>query len=116
MSQQGIHHIDADKPEIWQESGPGKLVAEFGVPGSVLILILGLVFFATAFRVVQLSARDDSFFFTAGIFSMLAANLTSAVVSAQIFGDPFVSLFLAFMAGLLLSAVRTATISAGGAK
>lgn len=113
MSQQGIHHIAADKPEVWQESGPGKLVAEFGVPGSVLILILGVVFARTAFCVVQLSRKEDSFYITAGIFSMLVANLTSAVVSAQIFGDPFISLFLVFMAGLLLSAVRFTTTPAG---
>ncbi len=108
MSQQGIHHIAAEKPRLWQESGPGKLVAEFGVPGAVLIAVLGVVFVWTAFLVVKQSRRDESFYLTAGIFSLLAANLTSAVVSAQIFGDPFVSLFLAFLAGLLLSEVRVA--------
>ena len=106
MSQQGIHHIPAEKPRVWQESGTSKLVAEFGIPGSLLIAILGLVFAQTAYWVVRGSRRDDSFYFTAGLFSILAANLTSAVVSAQIFGDPFVALFLAFLVGLLLSAAR----------
>ncbi len=106
MSQQGVHHIPAEKPKLWQESGPGKLVAEFGVPGSLLILVLGFFFVKTAYLVVKQGRRDDSFYLTAGIFSMLAANLTSAVVSAQIFGDPFVSLFLAFLAGLLFSTAR----------
>ena len=108
MSQQGIHHISAEKPKLWQESGPGKLVAEFGIPGALLIAMLGFVFVRTAYQVVKRSRRDESFYVTAGIFSLLAANLTSAVVSAQIFGDPFVSLFLAFLAGLLLSAARVA--------
>ena len=107
MSQQGIHHIPAEKPKTWQESGPGKLVAEFGIPGSVLIAGLGFVFLKTAYLVVCGSRRDESFYYTAGLFSMLVANLTSAIVSAQIFGDPFVAMFLAFLSGLLLSAART---------
>ncbi len=109
MSQQGIHHIQAEKPKLWQESGPGKLVAEFGVPGTLLIVMLGIVLIKTAYFVVRQSRRDESFYVTAGIFSILVANLTSAIVSAQIFGDPFVSLFLAFLVGLLLSAARTAS-------
>ena len=115
MSQQGIHHIPAEKPKLWQESGPGKLVAEFGVPGFLLISVLGFVFAKTAYLVVRQSRRDDSFYFTAGIFSLLAANLTSAVVSAQIFGDPFVSLFLAFLTGLLFSEARAASAEGEGA-
>ena len=113
MSQQGIHHIPAEKPRIWQESGPSKLVAEFGVPGSLLIAVLGFVFAKTAYLVVRQSRRDDSFYFTAGIFSILAANLTSAVVSAQIFGDPFVAMFLAFLSGLLLSAAHASPAAEG---
>lgn len=113
MSQQGIHHISADKPRVWQESGPSKLVAEFGVPGSLLIAVLGFIFAKTSYLVVRQSRRDDSFYFTAGIFSILAANLTSAVVSAQIFGDPFVAMFLAFLSGLLLSTARAAPAAEG---
>lgn len=111
MSQQGVHHIPADKPKLWQESGPGKLVAEFGVIGALLTLGLGFAFIVTAYRVVCRSRRDDSFYLAAGLFSILAANLTSALVSAQIFGDPFVSLFLAFMAGLMFATVRAPTES-----
>jgi hypothetical protein len=106
MSQQGIHHISAEMPELWQESGPGKIVAEFGVPGAVLIALLGWVLIQTAYCVVRRSRKDESFYFTAGIFSIVVANLTSAVVSAQIYGDPFVSLLLAFLVGLLLSEAR----------
>ena len=114
MSQQGIHHISADKPKVWQESGPGKLVAEFGVPGSLLLAALGFVFLKTAYLVVRGSRRDESFYFTAGLFSVLVANLTSAVISAQIFGDPFVAMFLAFLAGLLFSTARGASVPVTG--
>ena len=38
---------------------------------------------------------------------MLGANAASAIVSAQIFGDLFIVLFLAFLMGLLLSGGRS---------
>jgi hypothetical protein len=106
MSQQGIHNIQADKPRVWQESGPPKLFAELGVPGAFLFLAMGGLLVATAFQVVRYTRRDETFYFTAGIFSMLAANATSAIVSAQVFGDPLIVLLLAFMTGLLFSGAR----------
>ena len=107
MSQQGIHNIpNVETPNLWQESGPGKLVAELGVPGNVLYLALGITFFLTAYHVVRRSHGQPSFYLTAGLFSVLAANVASSVVSAQIFGDPFVAFLLAILAGLLLSGAR----------
>jgi len=103
MSQQGVHNIQAEKPRLWQESGPGKIVAELGVPGALLLIGLGAVLLLTTFHVVRFSRRHASFYFVAGIFSILIANMTSALVSAQIFGDPLVLLLLAFFTGLLLS-------------
>ena len=107
MSQQGVHNIpNVETPRLWQESGPGKLVAELGVPGNVLYLALGVVFFITAYHVVRRAHGRPSFFLAAGLFSVLVANVASSVVSAQIFGDPFVAFLLAFLAGLLLSTAR----------
>ncbi len=107
MGQQGIHHIPAEKPSLWQEGGPGKIVAELGVPGALLLLITVGVMLKSVYHVVKLNRFSGSFFVYSGILSVLAANLASAVISAQIFGDPFVMLFLAFMVGLLLSGART---------
>ena len=107
MSQQGVHNIpNVETPRLWQESGPGKLVAELGVPGNVLYLGLGVTLFITAYHVVRRSHGRPSFYMTAGLFSVLAANVASSVVSAQIFGDPLVAFLLAFLAGLLLSGAR----------
>jgi len=110
MSQQGVHNIQAEKPRLWQESGPGKMVAELGVPGALLLLGVGGILFLTAYHVVRFSRRDSSFYFTAGLFSILVANMTSSVVSAQIFGDPLIMFLLAFLTGLLLSAGRNASL------
>lgn len=109
MSQQGVHNIpNVETPRLWQESGPSKIVAEFGVPGMMLYLMVGVVLFITAYHVVRFGRERDSFYLTAGIFAILVANVASAVVSAQIFGDPLVAFLLAFIAGLLLSGARLA--------
>lgn len=110
MSQQGVHNIDAEKPRLWQESASGKLVAELGVPGALLFLALGAILLRTAYQVVRLSRKDSSFYFTAGIFSILVANLASAVVSAQIFGDPLIALLVTFLMGLLFSVARNPSL------
>jgi len=106
MSQQGLHNINAEKPRLWQESGPSKLVAELGVPGAILFLLLGYAIFRTGYEVVRLHADSDKIYRFAGVFAIFIANLASSVVSGQIYGDPFVILFLAFLAGSLLSGAR----------
>ena len=107
MSQQGVHNIpNVEMPLLWQESGPGKLVAELGIPGNVLYLALGAVFFITAYHVVRRTHGQSTFDLAAGLFSVLVANVASSVVSAQVFGDPFVAFLLSFLAGLLLSTAR----------
>lgn len=106
MGQQGTHHLKVAKPRMWQESGPTKIVAELGVPGSVLFVALIVSLGITAVQVVRMSAQDTFFPVTAGIFSILVANMTSAIVSAQIYGDPLVALLLSVMTGMLLSGIR----------
>ncbi len=106
MGQQGLHHIDAEMPRIWQESGPSKLVLEFGVPGAILLLLVMLRLAQTAYHVLRQTAQQDSLHVGAGIFAILVANFTSGLVSAQIYGDPFVVIMLALMLGLLFSAVN----------
>jgi hypothetical protein len=106
MSQQGLHHIAADKPRIWQESGPSKLIVELGVPGSVLLVVVGAVFLLTAYQVLRMRSSQNSFYLFSGLFALFLANLSSSMISAQIFGDPFVLVLLAFLMGLLLSGAR----------
>jgi len=106
MSQQGVHNIRAEKPRLWQESGPSKLVAELGVPGVALLLGLGTVLLLTMIHVVRRGRSGTGFVLSAGILSILLANGAASVVSAQIFGDPLVAFLLAFLAGLLLADAR----------
>jgi len=101
MGQQGVHHLQADMPRTWQESGPTKLVAELGVPGTLLFFFLIARFARTALEVLRRTAGSEDFYVSAGIMAILAANLTAGIVSAQIYGDPFVSILLGLLAGML---------------
>jgi len=115
MSQQGLHNIKAEKPRLWQESGPSKLVAELGLPGGVLLIVLGYTFMRTGFAVIRLHAQRNSVHVFAGLFSLFIANVGASLVSAQIYGDPFVFLLMSFLAGTLLSgAGMTAPVKDGG--
>lgn len=106
MGQQGTHHLKVEKPHMWQESGPTKIVAELGLPGSILFLIMVVTLAITLVQVARFSANDSSFTITAGLLSILAANATSALVSAQIYGDPYVAVLLSLFTGMLLAGVR----------
>ncbi len=106
MSQQGVHNIQAEKPRLYQESGPPKLFAELGIPGAFLFLAMGSMLLATAYQVIRYTRRDPAFYYMAGILSIIVANAISGIVSAQIYGDPLVVLLLAFLMGLLFSGAR----------
>ncbi len=106
MGQQGIHHIKAEKPRIWQESGPSKLVMELGVPGALLFVAAGLALLFTAYHVVAADRRAQALYLNAGLLAIMVANIASAFVSAQVYGDPFIALLLTFLFGLQLSGSR----------
>lgn len=108
VTQQGVHNIaNAEIPRAWQESGPSKMMAELGVPGTLLFLMFGAMLFVTAYRVVRLKQGHAALALIAGLFSVLVANVASALVSAQIYGDPLVVFLLALTMGLLLSHARS---------
>ncbi len=106
MGQQGIHHIDAETPRLWQESGTSRVVAELGVPGALLLLGAGTIMFMTLYHVIEQNSDTRAFYILIGLFSILIANVAASVVSGQIYGDPFVMLFLVFCVGLILSGSR----------
>lgn len=106
MAAQGTHHIRCERPRIWQESGPSMLVAELGVPG--LILFIGVLGVALKYvwSALGFAATGPLHTVYFGLAAMCVANGVAGVVSAQVFGDPFIGLFLPFSVGLILSASR----------
>lgn len=112
MGQQGVHNIPVVRPRTWQESGPSKLFAELGVPGSFLFLVLGVIFLRTCYDVLRVNRNHPDFYIYLGLFAALIANLASAVVSAQIYGDPFIVLFISLIIGLILSGGKPRVVKA----
>lgn len=110
MAMQGIHHIKAPRPRIWQESGLGILIAEGGVP--LLVGVIGVMFGLVAGCRSSLKAVCDSpaqpLYFS--LTALLIANGLAGLISAQIFGDPFIGCFLPFLLGGLLSGARLQSV------
>ncbi len=106
MAVPGTHNIDGIRPRIWQESGPSMIAAELGVPGLVAFGLLLLGLGASGFRALRQAAPASEHAVFFGVAAVVAANVAAAVVSSQIFGDPFIGCFLPFMMGVVLSGAR----------
>jgi cell division protein FtsW (lipid II flippase) len=106
MAVQGVHNIKAKRPHIWQESGPSMLAAELGVPGLIAfaLLLMGLV--SAGFRALRHVGPASEQAVYVGVASVVVANAAAAVVSSQIFGDPFIGCFVPFLIGVILAGVR----------
>jgi hypothetical protein len=96
------------------ESGIGKVAAELGIAGIVLLLILalGLV------RAVRFSLRmmryepDSSAIFEIGLLAFALSNLPFFTAAAGVYGDPFVLIICGLCFGSVF-AVPTASSEAG---
>ncbi len=101
----GSHHINANRPRVWQESGPGRVMAELGVPGFLCFLATLAAIGVVMWRVTRtwLIARTREGVLCACLMSVAVANLGSLTISGQILADVFVVVFLGFLVGLVLS-------------
>ncbi len=106
MATQGTQHIAVARPHVWQEGGPGKLLAELGVIGTAGFLGLALVLFGSILDDLTRVSNTSLYPIYSGLTGILLANVGAGIVSAQVFGDPFIAAMLSFFAGLLLSAAR----------
>jgi O-antigen ligase len=106
MATQGVHHIRAERPRIWQESGPSMLVAECGIPGLLAFLAVVVALLRGMYRALQHSAQTTEHAIFYGLAALVLANGAAGIVSAQVFGDPFVGVFLPFVIGATLSGIR----------
>jgi hypothetical protein len=106
MATQGTQHIAVERPRVWQEGGPGKLMAELGIIGVIGFIFLSIAILRSMNRDLLRVASHSLYPVYAGLVAMLLANASAGVVSAQIFGDPFIAALLSFSMGLVLSSVR----------
>lgn len=102
---QGRQHIDAKVGRGWQEGGLGKLIAELGLIGLVVVFI-------TAFSIAMLLHRGlgrvprvaETQLAYSAILGFVAANLACFVNSHLAFSDGGVVLLAAVMLGVAMSA------------
>ncbi len=116
MAAQGTHHIKCKRPRIWQESGPSMLAAELGVLGLLAFLAVVVALFRAVWMAVRNAAQSSLHAVFFGLTAMIMANGVAAIVSAQVFGDPFIGVFLPFVVGLVLSGGRLNAESESGAQ
>ena len=106
MAMQGVHHLQVQRPRVWQESGLSILFAEVGFPGTVAFLAMATALAFALWRSVAWGSDSPEHTAYLGLAAMVIANVAAAMVSAQILGDPFIGCFLPFLTGLTLSGIR----------
>lgn len=104
---QGSQHFRAEG-EQWSaisEGGLARMVAELGLPGSLVALLLlyrfGRNLKDRASGLRRRTAKETSSLL--GLIALLASNAVIFVSAHQIFGDPFVYLFLGLVAGFVVA-------------
>jgi len=110
----GSHHLKVARPRTWQESGPGRILAELGVLGALGFVGLVVSIVAAMWRVTlrQLKERSQAGLYSSGLVAFFVANAGSLAVSGFILADPFVAGFLGIMVGSVLSSTRTDLVKA----
>lgn len=85
------------------EGGLGKVLAELGVPGLLLLLWLGLVLARGGLKILRLlrlrPPEEAVPYLALGAF--LPANAAVFFTAHQVFGDPFILILLGWMAGAI---------------
>ena len=104
----GSHHLQVERPRVWQESTSSRILVELGVPGTFgfLIVMATIVFNLWKVTIRQLRARSPQATYAAGLVAFFLANVGSLAVSGQILSDPFIAAFLGFLVGMTLSTIR----------
>ncbi|MCZ6675190.1 MAG: hypothetical protein O7C75_19825 [Verrucomicrobia bacterium] len=107
VASQGGQHFGggADRYGGAGEGGLGKIVAELGVPGLVLVFwIVGALLFYLGRLIPEIARLDDPIVpFFLGVVAFLGANIPLFIVATQIFGDLFVLLILGWIFGFSMA-------------
>jgi hypothetical protein len=110
----GAHNIPAERPSVWQESAPSRVMAELGVPGLLALLVLVVRLLQAGWWVTrnQLALQAPYALYPMGLLAFFMVNVGSLVVSGQILGDPFVATFLGASLGVVLAFGREPVVEA----
>jgi hypothetical protein len=105
----------SDRVGLAAEGGLGKVLAELGVPGLLIVLWLVFKILAYTWQTLTIVARGDTHIarLTMGLASFLAANSIVFITAHQAFGDLFVLLILGFILGFIFAIRRLVTAGNG---
>ncbi len=87
------------------EGGIGRIVAELGLPGILLVIWLvyeTVRFFGKALSFAALDDGEDARF-AIGIAAFIAANIPTYIVASQVYGDLNILIFLGFLVGFVFA-------------
>ena len=105
---QGSRYFGADvRWGIASESGPYRLAVELGVAGVIVVAFIGLRLARRMYRALKDARRwpQARAVLAAGLLVLIAANGAVFLTAHQIFGDPFVFLWLGLVAGFAFTQI-----------
>jgi O-antigen ligase len=104
----GSHNLKVERPQIWQESAPSRILVELGVPGAIGFLGVMIAIVAALWGLLRklMRSRAPQGHYVAGLVAFFIANVGSLAVSGQILADPFIAAFLGLLVGVALSFAR----------
>ncbi|HEY7472629.1 MAG TPA: hypothetical protein VIE68_09820 [Gemmatimonadota bacterium] len=84
------------------EGGIGKIVAELGVPGLVMLVVLGVAVTFYLWKIARAASRGDvrRAYYALGMIALLVANAVIFAVAHQVFGDPLVLYVIGLVLGM----------------
>jgi hypothetical protein len=84
------------------EGGLGKVVAELGVPGLALLIVLGIAICHHLWKVAREAGRGGQrrAHYAYGMIAFLVANAVMFAVAHQVFGDPLVLYVIGLALGI----------------
>ncbi len=104
---QGAQHFrtEGEKWNEISEGGVARVVAELGVPGSLVALLLAFRFGANLMERASLLRRPSGSepAVLLGLIALIGANGVIFISAHQIFGDPFVYIFLGLSVGFVVA-------------
>ena len=106
---QGVRHVSGLEMDFgWQEGGLGKLTAELGVPGLMVVALLAWAMLRILLRITAVGdIEGTSQILRVALFALVIANVGNFLTSAQAYSDPVLTLMTAFLLGCLFA---TATL------
>jgi hypothetical protein len=94
-----------ERPRMWQEGGLDRILGELGLIGFLFASGFGIVLITTLLFVSRAHSEPQFKVFVA-LGAFVVANAANFILSHQVFGDPFISTFFAFLIGVVLSIPR----------